>query len=285
MRGVADLQHGMADREQAAHREIAHAEIEVDVELVAGQRHPVRPARDQLGHPGVHHRHLPLRVSRPVRHARAAAGEPIVPGKPGHGVEQRLARQLPHTDRRAADHQDDPATIPGRITDLAKPRFEALTRQMLHDPILTGHCHPGQRADYLRPGRHRGMRARDGAGAGAICGRPRTRWEGLAAWTARWDASPNTRFSRMSFSTMPRAGSSTPITTGRPAWRCWETSRASGSLTPRAARACTPGNWFAAGRRSWVSTTARAWCRSAGRGSAKATSGCMTWVIRLTGCL
>jgi hypothetical protein len=40
--------------------------------------------------------------------------------------------------RRAADHQNDPATIPGRITDLAKPRFQALTRQMLHHPILTG---------------------------------------------------------------------------------------------------------------------------------------------------
>ena len=138
MRGVADLQHGLADREQAARWEIAHAEIKVDVELVAGQRHPVRPARDQLGHPGVHHRHLPPWVSRPIRHARAAAGEPIVPGKPCHRVEQRLARQLPHTDRWAADHQYDPATIPGRITNPAKSRFQALTRQMLHDPILTG---------------------------------------------------------------------------------------------------------------------------------------------------
>jgi hypothetical protein len=63
MRGLADLQHGLADREQAAHWEIVNAEIEVDVKLVTGQRHPVHPARDKLGHPGVHHGHLPLRVS------------------------------------------------------------------------------------------------------------------------------------------------------------------------------------------------------------------------------
>ena len=62
----------------------------------------------------------------------------LSPASPVTGVEQRRARQLPYTDRRAADHQDDPATIAGRITDLAKPRFQALTRQMLHDPILAG---------------------------------------------------------------------------------------------------------------------------------------------------
>ena len=62
MRGVADLQHGPADREQAARREVVHAEIEVDVELVTSQRHPVPTACHKLGYPGVHHRHLPLRV-------------------------------------------------------------------------------------------------------------------------------------------------------------------------------------------------------------------------------
>ena len=34
MRGVTDLQHSPADHEQAARREVSHAEIEVDEELV-----------------------------------------------------------------------------------------------------------------------------------------------------------------------------------------------------------------------------------------------------------
>ncbi|MGH3195718.1 MAG: hypothetical protein ACRDOH_03620 [Streptosporangiaceae bacterium] len=63
MRGLADLQHSPADREQAARGEVVHAEIEVDVELVTSQRHPVLTGRHKLGRPDVHHRHLPLRVS------------------------------------------------------------------------------------------------------------------------------------------------------------------------------------------------------------------------------
>ena len=52
--------------------------------------------------------------------------------------ESPLSRQLPHTHRWAADHQDDLAIIPGPNTDLAKPRFQALTREVLHGPILAG---------------------------------------------------------------------------------------------------------------------------------------------------
>jgi hypothetical protein len=38
----------------------------------------------------------------------------------------------------AADHQDDLAIIPGRITDLTKPRLQTLAREMIHGPILAG---------------------------------------------------------------------------------------------------------------------------------------------------
>src|SRR5258708_23439087 len=83
-------------------------------------------------------RHLPGRGRRCGRHVPAAAGEPVVPGKAGYRVEHHLARQLPHAHGWAADHQDDLAIIPGRITDLAEPPFQALTRQMLHGPLLAG---------------------------------------------------------------------------------------------------------------------------------------------------
>jgi hypothetical protein len=62
VRGLADLQYRLAHREQAAWRQVIDAQVQVEVELIAGQRHPVGPAGDKLSHPCVHHRHLPLRV-------------------------------------------------------------------------------------------------------------------------------------------------------------------------------------------------------------------------------
>ena len=126
MGGVADLKHSLADREQAACREIADAEVEVDVDLIAGQRHRVRPARDLFGCPGVHHGHLPLRVCRPARPGAAAAGEPVVPFEPRHRVEHRLIRKFPHADGWAPDHQDHLAVTGGRFTDRTEARFQPL---------------------------------------------------------------------------------------------------------------------------------------------------------------
>jgi hypothetical protein len=45
-----------------------------------------------------------------------------------------------------------------------------------------------------------------------------------------------------------------------------------------------PASSSAAARGWWGSTTAPGWWRSARRGSAKASSGCMTWAIRSAGC-
>src|SRR5262249_60989825 len=94
--------------------------------------------RPALAPRGVHARYLPVRVSRPVRGVLAATGEPVIAGKPPLPVEHRRARQFPHVCRGPADHQDNPAAIAGGIADPAEFRFEALTRQMLHIPILAG---------------------------------------------------------------------------------------------------------------------------------------------------
>jgi len=126
MRRLADPQHDLAHREQAARGEVVHAEIQVDVELVAAQRHPLGPARDQLGHPRVHHRDLLVRVGGSVRRPRAPAGEPVVPVESGGGVQHRLGRQVPLADRGAADDQDDPAVVVRGLADPAEPGLQAL---------------------------------------------------------------------------------------------------------------------------------------------------------------
>lgn len=127
MRGITDLQHGLAHREQAAGREVIKAQIKVDEELITGQRHPVRPAGDKLCDPRVHHGDLPLRVSGAIRCPRAAAREPVVPVEPGDLIEHRLGRQLPHAGRWAADDQNDPTVIPRRIADATEPGRQTLT--------------------------------------------------------------------------------------------------------------------------------------------------------------
>ena len=128
MRRLTDPQHGLAHREHAARREVVHAEVEVDVELITGQRHPLGPARDQLSQPRVHHRDLPVRVSRSISRAGAAAGEPVVPVQPVRRVQHRLGRQIPLAGRGTADDQHDQAAITGGLADLAQPRLQALAR-------------------------------------------------------------------------------------------------------------------------------------------------------------
>jgi hypothetical protein len=138
VRRLTDPQHHLAHHEHAARGEVVHAQIEVDVELITGQRHPLGPARNQLGDPRVHHRDLPVRVSRPVWRGAAAAGEPVIPFQPVAGVQRGLGRQLPLADHGTADDQDDPAAIAGRLADPVEPGLQTLARRMLHILILAG---------------------------------------------------------------------------------------------------------------------------------------------------
>ena len=62
VRRIGDLQYSPADPEQAARWQVRHAEVKIDVELIASQRHPVSPGCDKLSGSRVHHRHLPLPV-------------------------------------------------------------------------------------------------------------------------------------------------------------------------------------------------------------------------------
>src|SRR5580700_2702503 len=97
VRRLADPQHGVTHREQAPCREVVHAQVQIEVELISGQCHPLGPSGDQFGQPGVDHRHLLVRVCGAVRCAGAAAGEPVVPLEPGDLVQDRFLRQVPLT--------------------------------------------------------------------------------------------------------------------------------------------------------------------------------------------
>ena len=117
----------MAHREQGACREVVEAEVQVEIKLITCQRHPVGTARDKLSYPRVHHRHLPLWISRPIRCAPATAVEPVVPVKPGDLIQHRLGRQVSLVNSRAADDQHEPTAVLRGIADLAEPGRQALT--------------------------------------------------------------------------------------------------------------------------------------------------------------
>jgi threonine aldolase len=134
VRRLADPQHGVTHREQAPCRKVVHAEVQIEVELIACQCHPLGSSGHQFGQPGVDHRHLLVRMCRAVRCAGAATGEPVVPLEPGDLVQHRLLRQLPLAHLRAADEQYQPAAVLRGLADMVETGLQALTRQMLHNP-------------------------------------------------------------------------------------------------------------------------------------------------------
>ena len=68
----------VADRQPGPGRQVGLRQVEVDVQLVAGERHPLRPVGHELGGPGVHDVELHLGVGGAVRRALAAPLEPPV---------------------------------------------------------------------------------------------------------------------------------------------------------------------------------------------------------------
>ena len=89
-----------ADRQPAPGRQPIEAQVEVDVDLVAGQG-PARPiGLDRLEDADADQRQLGIRVRRPVRGRAAAASEPAVPDQADIRVEHRLGQDLALVHRR-----------------------------------------------------------------------------------------------------------------------------------------------------------------------------------------
>ena len=102
VRLLRHLEHRLADREPRPGGEVVDAEVEVDVELVAGERPALPVACDRLDGADAHHRHLRERVRAAVRPAATAASDPVVADEPLHEVERRLLEHLPLVHARAA---------------------------------------------------------------------------------------------------------------------------------------------------------------------------------------
>ena len=118
VRGRADLEQRLAQPEPRPHRQRFLGEVEIDLEVVAGQ---VERAADQLGHPDVHQRDLGVEVALAPR--PAVADEAVLDRhlrSPG-----RLVDALLDAD---AD-QPHGAAAPGRPLGRGPPRLEVLRGQ------------------------------------------------------------------------------------------------------------------------------------------------------------
>ena len=76
VRLIGDLHDRLADAQPGARRQLLGAEVEVDVQLVAGERPPLRRTGDQRHGPDVHDVELHVGMGRAVGRARAG---PLVP--------------------------------------------------------------------------------------------------------------------------------------------------------------------------------------------------------------
>ena len=117
------FEHGRPDAEQGPRRKVVLADVEIDVQLIAGQTPAVGGAGHQCSHPGVHHRHL--------GQAAATALAPAVTDEPLFEVEHPLVELLAVIDCRAADDQLESAEVGGRIADVVEAGIEFGSGQMI----------------------------------------------------------------------------------------------------------------------------------------------------------
>src|SRR6266581_253244 len=73
VRRLADLDDGRPDRQPAAGGQRLQAQVEIDVELIAGQRPALAVGLDRLQDPRADYGQLGIEIGRPVRRGSAAA--------------------------------------------------------------------------------------------------------------------------------------------------------------------------------------------------------------------
>src|SRR5438094_10051273 len=89
-RSLAELDHGRADLNPAARRQVGAADVEIDIELVACIRPTVSIPRHRRRCPRVHERQLGIWIRTTIRGVGASSNPPgvalqtIVDIKPGH---------------------------------------------------------------------------------------------------------------------------------------------------------------------------------------------------------
>jgi len=136
---IGDLDDGAPERQARARREVALAQVQVEVELVAGQGPAVAGrAGQQLGDAGVDDVELHVRVRRAVGRPVAAPGTPRVTEQAILQVQRSLVEQLALVHGRPADDELDPTLVGRGAADLLQPGLERGRRKVLdqHPPIL-----------------------------------------------------------------------------------------------------------------------------------------------------
>ena len=125
VRLVGDLDRCRAEHEPGAGREVVLRQVEVDVQLIAGERPPVGILGDEGDDPGVHHVELHVGMGRSVDGALAA---PDVPRIADHATGRGRARPRRGSLARRgwpAHDQIDGAGIGGRLADVVERRHRA----------------------------------------------------------------------------------------------------------------------------------------------------------------
>jgi hypothetical protein len=142
------LDHGLADLELRAWREVLVADVEVEVELVTGEAPTVGvPGGGEKRGARVHDVQLHLGVGTAVRGPLAGPVLPGVAHEPLDEVEVALLEHLALADSRAAHDELEGALLGGRGADVIEPGLEL------------GTCVVG-RHDARMPSRQRHGRAR-----------------------------------------------------------------------------------------------------------------------------
>ena len=125
MRRRRHLERRLPEVEHGARGEVVDAEVEIDVDLVAGERHALRRRRHQQRGARVHHRHLRLGIGRSGGPAPAAALTPVVADEALLDVDHHLCRDLPLLHCRAHDQQLDRALVARRRSHGRRGRLPA----------------------------------------------------------------------------------------------------------------------------------------------------------------
>jgi cation diffusion facilitator family transporter len=140
VRLVGNLDNRRAQGQPGAGLQVSGAEIEVDVELIAGQLAPGRVLGDEQGGAGVHDVQLHARMRRPIRGAAAGSLRPAVADEASLRVEGAFGEYLTLVDGGPAHDQLDRAAVPWRIPDVIEAGFQRDGTEMLHAAMMSRSC-------------------------------------------------------------------------------------------------------------------------------------------------
>ena len=129
-----DFNDSRAESEPSSRREIGAAQIQVNVELVAGKLPSVFTVSDEGGRAGVHDIELHLRVRGPIRRHRASASLPVVAHNSMIDIQLGFNRRLAFSGTWTSHDEFHNAVVFRRSADFIQSRIEFSLSQMPYVP-------------------------------------------------------------------------------------------------------------------------------------------------------